>query len=240
MRRPRTEETGRDPEVHAASPANGELRAHSGRAENRGASDGPILRFQADIVAEALLTDEMARDLWNETAPYFGATIVRTLMRVRAPDRFRYDAAFHAEVIQYVATQYWSAVRRGKLSASTTGGWLVCVTARATSRLLWPRVREGRRHVELTDQIKAPSADDATVEEARDRRLELEVLNEILDTLPELHRRILLSDADSENGYKKLAFDTGVSPGALRTRKHRLVKRLRSAFNKRLLARRRR
>lgn len=192
------------------------------------------------VVSEPPLSDERALRLWNETAEYFGTTIIRTLLALRAPDRFRHDAQFHAEVIQYMATQYWAAVRRGKLPARTTGGWLIRVTARATSRLLWPRVREARRNVELTDQLGTTAVYDTPVDDARDRRLELEVLNEILETLPELDRRVLLSESDPENGYKKLASDTGVSPGALRTRKHRLLKRLRRAFHKRLLARGRR
>lgn len=208
-------------------------------------SAAPITDDEGDLaerpaVSETPLSDEMAWRLWNDTARSFGSTIIRTLLALRAPVRFLYDAQFHADVIQYAETEYWSAVRRGKLPASTTGGWPIRVVARATNRLVWPRVRYDQRHVELKDQLATTCADDTPIDDARDRRLELEVLDEVLETFPELDRRLALKDdKDSDNDYKKIASDTGLSVGALRIRKHRAVKHLRREFNKRLLARRR-
>jgi len=144
------------------------------------------------------------------------------------------DVQLHEDILLAVAEQFWSGVRKHRFPADSTPGLIVRIAQRTARRIATKRAKEmldevaSRKGESVFDHVPTnqSGAPELALDDLRDwrrvvphfRRLDLE------------ERRILIAKIDrtvDKNAYDELAAELNITVGALRTRAHRICRRLR-------------
>lgn len=192
--------------------------------------------------------------LWNEAAPKIGSAIINTIRTMGLPklgegylgadarDRFTTtcygqvrqallcDTQLHGDIIQEVATAYWSAADRGTIPVDASPGWVFVIVQRTTWRHATARAKSLFRCVEGAGETAAVDlvASPGDAEDRMDAHMVAGRLAELVAALDETDQRILA--AKLENEYDELAVELGIKVGTLRTQACRICKKLREAL----------
>lgn len=140
------------------------------------------------------------------------------------------DGRLHAKVYRKVRREFRRGVRKGKVYRDNVGGFLNRVTQRATWKLATSRAKVYRGRLlprrsgrDVVESIADPSE---SVEELLANHEARARLGRALARLPAEDRELM--EAKVQRGlYEALALARGTTVGALKTRAHRVFKKLR-------------